>query len=345
MRRPGKLLIDPQAALARLVVGSNLSSQEMEHLFGSLMDGELSDALKAALLVALAMKGESAEEVAGAAAAMRRRVVRVQARRENVVDTCGTGGDGKGTFNISTLAGLVVAAAGVPVAKHGNRAASSRCGSADLLEARGVPIDLSPVQMGRCLRRTGFAFLMAPTCHPAMRFAGPVRRELGFRTIFNLVGPLVNPAGVGCQLLGVFAAEFQRPLAEVLRNLGCRSAWVIHGEEGLDELSPRGPTRVVELKDGSLGEFRVEPRDAGLAVHSLDEIRGGSPQENAAVVERVLAGEPGAHLDAVLFNAAAALVVAGRAADLAAGVELARESVAGGAARDKLERLRRWEAA
>ncbi len=333
-------MLDPQQALARLVSGSGLSSSEMEHLFGRLMDGELDDSFKAALLVALAMKGESAEEVAGAAAAMRRRVVRVPTERDNVVDTCGTGGDGKGTFNISTAAALTAAAAGVPVAKHGNRAVSSRSGSADVLAALGVTIDLSPERSALSLQQVGIAFLFAPKHHPAMREVMPVRNSLGIRTIFNVLGPLTNPAGARRQVVGVYSERLVDLVADVLARLGSEHALVVHGADGLDELTTTGPTRVAEVRDGRVESYDVTPETFGLERVPLAALAGGEPQKNAERMMAVLAGDPGPLADITAFNAGAAIHVAGLAESLAEGVERAQQTLSSGEACHKLEELR-----
>ncbi len=333
-------MLDPQQALARLVSGEGLSSHEMEHLFGRLMDGGLSDPLKAALLVALAMKGESAEEVAGAAAAMRRRVIRVPTRRDNVVDTCGTGGDGKGPFNISTAAALTAAAAGVPVAKHGNRSVSSRSGSADVLAALGVAIDLPPQRAAECLEQVGIAFLFAPKLHPAMREVMPVRNLLGIRTIFNLLGPLTNPAGARRQVVGVYAERLVGLVAEVLMRLGSDHALVVHGADGLDELTTTAPTHVAEVLDGRVESYDLTPEGFGFERVPLESLAGGDPESNAERMLAVLAGEPGPLADITALNAGAAIYVAGLADRLAAGVQRAGQVLGSGAAREKLEELK-----
>lgn len=330
----------PNAALRRLMQGDSLSRDEMEALFGQLMDGGLSDALKAALLVALAMKRESAAEIAGAAAAMRRRVLRIPHRRAPVVDTCGTGGDGKGTFNISTAAALVAAAAGVAVAKHGNRSVSSRSGSADVLAALGVDIETTPEAAGRALDAIGIAFLFAPRLHPAMREVMPVRRELGVRTVFNLLGPLTNPAGASRQVLGVYAAELVEVIGQVLADLGSEHALVVHGADGLDEITLSGPTRVAEVRRGAVTVRTVEPEDFGLERVPVAALLGGDPAHNAGLLRGVLAGERGPLADVTALNAGAAIHVAGLAVDLAAGLARARQAIASGAALAKLEALR-----
>ncbi len=336
--------IDPRDAVGRVVAGHDLGRDETEELFGLLMDGGLSDPLKAALLVALRMKGETPAEIAGAAAAMRRRVIAIPHRREGVVDTCGTGGDGRGTFNISTAAALVAAAAGVPVAKHGNRSVSSRSGSADVLAALGVAIEVEPETAAAALEQVGIAFLFAPRLHPAMREVMPVRRELGMRTIFNVLGPLTNPAGARRQVMGVYARELVERLARVLAELGAEHALVVHGEDGLDEITTTGRTWVAEVRDGEVRLAVLEPEALGLPRARLADLAGGTPEENAATMERVLGGEAGAIADVVAANAGAALYVAGRVATLPEGVAAAREVLASGKAAAKLEELRRFRA-
>ncbi|HEX5758033.1 MAG TPA: anthranilate phosphoribosyltransferase [Thermoanaerobaculia bacterium] len=337
-------MIAPRDALARVAAGQDLRREETEELFGQLMDGALSEPLTAALLVALRMKGEAVAEIAGAAAAMRRRVLAVPHRREGVVDTCGTGGDGRGTFNISTAAAFVVAAAGVPVAKHGNRSVSSRSGSADVLAALGVEIETTPEAAAAALDMVGIAFLFAPRLHPAMREVMPVRRELGLRTIFNLLGPLTNPAGARRQVVGVYAEELVERLARVLADLGAEHALVVHGSDGLDEITTTGATRVAEVRGGEVRLATVAPEGLGLARATLADLAGGSPEENAAAMERLLAGAGGPLADIVAANAGAALYVGGAAAGLREGVERAREVLASGAAAGKLEELRSFRA-
>ncbi|HXT49480.1 MAG TPA: anthranilate phosphoribosyltransferase [Thermoanaerobaculia bacterium] len=330
-------------ALRRLLAREDLSREETEQLFGQLMDGALDAAQKSALLVALAMKGESAAEIAGAAAAMRRRVVPIPHSRELAVDTCGTGGDGRGTFNVSTAAALVAAAGGAAIAKHGNRSVSSRSGSADVLAALGVTIEVDPAVAARALDEIGIAFLFAPRLHPAMREVMPVRRALGVRTVFNLLGPLTNPAGAQAQVLGVYGRDKVELLARVLLELGVRHALVVHGSDGLDEITTTGPTSVAEVRDGELRSYEVEPEELGLSRVPLAALQGGAPEENAARMEALLAGngEP-ALAEIVAANAGAALYVGGRAATLREGVEQARALLAGAAAARKLAELRQY---
>ncbi len=329
------------AALERLIAGDSLGRDEMEELMGRLMDGELSEPAKAALLAALATKGETVAEIAGAAAAMRQRVIAIPHRRQRVVDTCGTGGDGKGTFNISTAAALVAAAAGAAVAKHGNRSVSSRSGSADVLAALGVEIETSPERAGASLDEIGIAFLFAPGLHPAMREVVPVRKALGVRTIFNVLGPLTNPAGARRQVVGVYSAGLVERVARVLAELGAEHALVVHGEDGLDEITTTGATLVGEVRAGAVRTWSLDPRPLGIARASPRDLAGGEPQDNARAMERLLAGEPGPLADVVALNAAAALRVSGVADDLASGLELARAAIADGAAARKLDELRR----
>ena len=330
-------------ALRRLLARKDLTREETEQLFGQLMDGALDAAQKSALLVALAMKGESPAEIAGAAAAMRRRVVPIPHSRPLAVDTCGTGGDGRGTFNISTAAALVAAAGGAAIAKHGNRSVSSRSGSADVLAALGVAIEVDAAVAARALDEIGIAFLFAPRLHPAMREVMPVRRALGVRTVFNLLGPLTNPAGAQAQVLGVYARDKVELLARVLLELGVRHALVVHGSDGLDEITTTGPTFVAEVRDGELRTYAIEPEELGLRRVALASLSGGAPEENAAHMETLLAGAGDEALaEIVAANAGAALYVGGRAATLRDGVEQAQALLAGGAAARKLAELRTY---
>ncbi|HVR30394.1 MAG TPA: anthranilate phosphoribosyltransferase [Thermoanaerobaculia bacterium] len=328
-----------RAALERWIAGHDLDRAEMEALFGRLMDGAISPILQAALLAALATKGETAAEIAGAARAMRARAIRVPHHREGVVDTCGTGGDGGGTFNISTAAALVAAAAGVPMAKHGNRSVSSRCGSADVLEALGVAVQVTPESAARALDEIGIAFLFAPSLHPAMKQVMPVRRELGVCTVFNLLGPLVNPAGARRQLLGVPQPRWVDTHAAVLAELGCDHALVVHGD-GLDEITTTGETTIAEVRDGEVSRYTVRPEDFGLARARRGALAGGDIGENAGIMLRVLRGEPGPLYDVTALNAGGAIYVGGLAASLAGGVARAREVLDGGDALARLEALR-----
>lgn len=328
---------DLRAFLRAVTAGRDLAAHEAEALFATIMDGGASPVLIGALLTALRTKGETVEEIAGAARVMRARAERCETSRAPLVDTCGTGGDSSGTFNVSTTAAFVAVAAGVAVAKHGNRAASSRSGSADVLEAMGAAIDLPPAAAGRCLDEVGLAFLFAPRFHPAMRHAVEARREIGIRTIFNLLGPLTNPAGATRQVVGVPSAHWVEPLARVLRDLGTEHALVVHGEERLDEISVAGPTRVAEVRMGEVETRVVTPADLGLTTPTAGSIRGGNAAENARTTEAILAGR-GSPAQAALTaaNAGAALYVGGAAATLREGVGLAREVLAGGSAVDVL---------
>ncbi len=342
--------------IRKLVDGRDLARGEMIDAMDALMGGEATPAQTAAFLTALRVKGETVDEIVGAARVMRERATpipvpgpagpgvsvdrdEINVEHETVLDTCGTGGDATHTFNISTTTAFVVAGAGITVAKHGNRAVSSRCGSADVLEALGVNLDVTPGQVGGFLREIGIGFLYAPLLHSAMRHVAPVRREMGIRTIFNLLGPLTNPAGAHRQVLGVYRGDLVGVLARVLGELGSERALVVHGADGLDELTITGPTRVAELRGGAVTEYEVRPGAFGLAEASIDAIRGGDARENAVIVRAVLSGEPGPRRDVVLLNAGAALAVAGAAPDIAAGVRLAGEVIDDGRALEKLDRL------
>jgi len=325
--------------LARLARGETLSAEESEAAFGVIMEGEATPAQIAGLLMAMRVRGETVAELVGAVRAMRSRMVAVVAPPE-AMDVCGTGGDGAGTLNVSTAVSFVVAACGVPVAKHGNRALSSRAGGADVLTALGVNVDLPFERLSAVLEKAGCAFLFAPRHHAALRHAAGPRVELGTRTIFNLLGPLANPARVRRQLTGTFDPAWARPMAETLGELGTECAWIVHGQ-GLDELTLAGESEVVELRGGQMRQFRVAPEDAGLGRAPAEAIRGGDGVENAAAMERLLRGERGAYRDTVLLNAAAALIVADRAADLRDGAGQAARALDGGGALARLDALRR----
>lgn len=326
-------------AIKRVVDGRHLGRDEMRAVFGDVMDGRTTDVQKSAFLVALRMKGETPDEIAGAALAMRERVTPLDVDAVNLVDTCGTGGDGRGTFNVSTIAAIVAAGAGAKVAKHGNRAVSSSCGSADLLAALGVNIDLDAARMSAVLRRTGIAFLFAPKLHPAMSAVAGVRRELGVRTIFNVLGPLTNPAFARRQVLGVYAERLVDVVARVLAALGAEHALVVHSRDGLDEISVSAPTVVCEVRDGEVRSYELTPDDLGLATHALDDLLGGDAAMNATIARAILEGAGGARHDIIVANAGAALYVAGLAPAIRDGVALARESLASGRALAKLEEL------
>ena len=324
--------------LAYVADGGRLSQAQAEEAFEIIMSGQATPSQIGGFLMALRVRGETVDELVGAARVMRAKALRIHAPA-GAIDTCGTGGDASGTYNISTGAALVVAACGVPVAKHGNRALSSRSGSADVLAALGVNIDADMALVTESLRSVNIGFLMAPRHHAAMRHVGPTRVELGTRTIFNLLGPLSNPAGATRQLLGVFHRQWVKPLAEVLGLLGSERAWVVHGSDGLDELTTTGVSYVAELKEGKVTTFELTPEDAGLSRATSEALKGGDPAANAAAIRDMLAGKPGAYRDIVLLNAAAALMVAGKTQDLKAGVALASEAIASGHARSTLEQL------
>jgi anthranilate phosphoribosyltransferase len=328
-----------QQALARLLDGHDLSRDEARGVMGTIMSGEATPAQIAGFLIALRAKGETADEIAGCAEAMREHALPVRPERDDLVDTAGTGGDGARTINISTAAALVAAAAGAGVAKHGNRAVSSACGSADVLEALGFDLELPPERVARSIDELGFGFLFAPTHHPAMRHAAPVRRELAARTVFNVLGPLTNPAGARAQVVGVYAPELVRTIAEVLAQLGATRAFVVHGAGGIDELSPAGPNFVCEVVNGQIRARNIDPLEFGLPRSDPAELRGGSPAENAAAIRAVLAGEDGGRRSAILLNAAGAIAAGGHAEDLREGLELAREAVDSGAAAARLDAL------
>jgi anthranilate phosphoribosyltransferase len=330
----------PSAVVAesidRLLDGEDLGREGAERTLSEVLSGEAGEAQTAGLLIALRAKGETAEELAGLAAALRARAEHVSAPEGPVVDTCGTGG-GRPTFNISTTAAFVAAGAGAVVAKHGNRSATSKCGSADVLEALGARIDLSPAAVGECLAETGVGFMFAPSHHPAFRHVVPVRRELGVRTVFNLLGPLTNPAGAERQLLGVADATYLERLGRALSQLGSRHAMLVRGRDGMDELSTASPSDVVEVRDGTVSKLVVDPAELGLAPPPADGLTGGDPGRNAEITRAVLDGASGPARDVVVLNAGAAVMVAGLAPDLAAGVRAAAESIDGGAAAARLE--------
>jgi anthranilate phosphoribosyltransferase len=322
--------------LGRVVAGHRLTEDEAGEAMGAIMDGEATPAQIGGLLAAMAVRGETEDEIVGFARAMRSRGLPL--RSQGAVDTCGTGGDGSGTFNISTVASLVVAGCGVPVAKHGNRAVSGSCGSADVLEQLGVRIDAPLETVQRCLDDAGWAFLFAPAFHSSTRHAAVPRRELGVRTVFNLLGPLTNPALPEAQVVGVPRPELTELMARCLGRLGVRRAWVVHGA-GLDELSPAAPSRVSECREGTVRTFTIEADAAGCAPCAVDDLRGGDAAHNAVIARDILGGQAGAPREAVVLNAAAALLVAGHAADLAEGAGRAREALDGGAAAAVLERV------
>jgi anthranilate phosphoribosyltransferase len=337
-------------AVRTLVDRRDLTRIEAAAAMDAIMSGAATNAQIAAFLTALRMKGETVEELIGFAQVMRQKVARVRTRtdevaaltgtdREMLIDTCGTGGDASGSFNVSTATAFVVAGSGLKVAKHGNRSASSLCGSADVVETLGVNLDLTPTQVGRCVDDVGIGFLYAPLLHTAMKHVMAARRELGFRTVFNLLGPLTNPAGANAQVIGVAAAALTEPLARVLAELGTFRAFVVHGADGLDEISNTGESRVSEVREGVVRTFAVRPEDFGLPRASIGDLRGGDREQNAQIIRAIVDGERGPRRDIVLMNTAAALVAGTTARDLKEGVEVAARSIDTGAARDKLDRL------
>ena len=328
-------------AIGEIVKGHSLGADDMSLVMEEVMTGQATPAQIGGLLAALSMKGESAAEIAGAARTMRARAVRVKTRSTDLIDTCGTGGDGKRTFNISTTVAFVAAGAGVPVAKHGNRAVSSGCGSADVLEALAVKVDLGPEAVAACIDGAGIGFMFAPIFHTAMRHAVGPRKELGFRTIFNVLGPLANPAGVERQVLGVFDPDLAGVMAQVLVELGTKHSLVVHGAGQTDELTTAGPNLVHECRDGRIRSYTISPRDVGLDQAPLSTLTGGDAGRNAKIVLAVLRGEPGPCRDVVLLNAAAAFIAADRVPDFPAGLRMAGESIDSGRALESLERLRK----
>ena len=327
-----------KALIGKAANGATLSREEAARGFQTMMSGEATPSQMGALLMALRVRGETVDEITGAVSAMREKMLRVRAPAE-AVDVVGTGGDASGSFNISTCAALIVAGAGVPVAKHGNRALSSRSGAADVLSALGVNIELAPEGVSRCIEQAGIGFMFAPAHHPAMKNVGPTRVELGTRTIFNLLGPLSNPAGVKRQMVGVFSRHWIEPLALVLKNLGSQCVWVVHGSDGLDEITTAGTTYVAALQDGQVRTFEITPEEAGLQRVKPDALRGGGADENARALSDVLKGAKGAFRDVAVLNAAAGLMVAGRAKDLKMAVALAQKSIDSGEAEGRLQRL------
>ena len=331
--------MDMPTAIRTIMAGHDLSPEDMTSVMHTIMTGQATPAQIGGFLVGLHMKGETVTEIAAAAGVMRQLAVRVPAHGSHLVDTCGTGGDASNTFNISTASALVAAAAGARVAKHGNRSVSGKSGSADVLEAAGVKIDLAPERVGAGIDSVGVGFLFAPLYHGAMKYAIGPRREMGVRTVFNLLGPLTNPAGAPNQLLGVFADDWVESLAHVLKRLGSRHVMVVHAEDGLDEISIGAPTRVAELKDGEVQVYRITPEEFGLPRHPLDSLRVEGPEQSLAILRGVLANLPGPALDIVLLNAGAGIYTAGLAGDLKEGMARARQAIASGAAAEVLERL------
>jgi anthranilate phosphoribosyltransferase len=329
---------DLKGLISLTAQGKSLSRAEAEEAFNIMMSGEATPAQIGGLLMALRVRGESIDEITGAVTVMRQKMTRIDAPA-GAIDVCGTGGDGAHTLNISTAVAFVCAGCGVKVAKHGNRAASSKSGAADVLAALGVNIDADLAVVQKALWEVGTTFLWAQRHHSAMRHVGPTRTELGTRTIFNIMGPISNPAGVTRQLIGVFSPQWQEPIAQVLNNLGTEHAWVVHGSDGLDEITVTGPTEVCELKHGQIRHFQVAPEDLGLSRATAADIRGGDPESNAEAIRALFDGKPGAYRDIVIMNAAGALVVAGAAADFVAGAQLAADSIDLGKARATLDQL------
>ena len=329
---------DLKSIIGKVATGATLSREEAASAFDSMMSGEATPSQMGGLLMALRVRGETVDEITGAVAAMRAKMLRVDAPAD-AIDIVGTGGDGSGSVNVSTCAAFVVAGAGVPVAKHGNRALSSRSGAADVLSALGVKIDIKPDHVGRCVHEAGIGFMFAPAHHPAMKNVGPTRVELATRTIFNLLGPLSNPASVRRQMVGVFSRQWVLPLAQVLKNLGSEQVWVVHGSYGLDEITLSGPTFVAALENGTIRSFEVTPEDAGLSRVGGDALKGGDAAANAVALQSVLDGMPSPFRDVALLNAAAALIAAGRTATLKEGVAIGRNSLDSGAAAAKLKHL------
>ncbi|MEE3261819.1 MAG: anthranilate phosphoribosyltransferase [Candidatus Latescibacterota bacterium] len=329
-----------QAAIGRLIAGESLDRDEARGVMEQIMSGDATDAQIGGFLMALRAKGETIDEIAGFAETMRAKATKITGGKVPLVDTCGTGGDASGTFNISTTVAFVAAGAGLTVAKHGNRAMSSRCGSADVLAQLGVNVEATPDQVGHCLDEAGIGFLFAPALHGAMKHAIGPRKELGTRTVFNVLGPLTNPAGAKRQLIGVFAPDLTETMAGVLGALGSERAFVVHGHDGLDELTLTGPSRVTELADGATKTYDVTPEDFGLQRVSVDQLAGGDAAQNAAILTSILDGELGPAADVVVMNAAAAIVAGGVSRDLASGVKVARDSIEFGKARASLDRLR-----
>ena len=329
---------DLKSIIGKVATGATLSREEAASAFDSMMSGEATPSQMGGLLLALRVRGETVDEITGAVTAMRAKMLRVDAPAD-AIDIVGTGGDGSGSVNVSTCAAFIAAGAGIPVAKHGNRALSSRSGAADVLSALGVKIDIKPDHVGRCVHEAGIGFMFAPAHHPAMKNVGPTRVELATRTIFNLLGPLSNPASVRRQMVGVFSRQWVLPLAQVLKNLGSEQVWVVHGSDGLDEITLTGPTFVAALENGTIRSFEVTPEDAGLSRVDGDALKGGDAAANAVALQSVLDGVPSPFRDVALLNAAAALIAAGRTATLKEGVAIGRNALDSGAAAAKLKHL------
>jgi len=336
-------------SISKIVGRSDLTREEMTACMNEIMTGEATQAQIGSFITAMRLKGETVEEITGAAMVMREKAVRIDIRvlasnisNDIAVDTCGTGGSGTNSFNISTASAFVVSGAGLKVAKHGNRGVSSQCGSADVIKALGVNIDISPEKVKECIQKIGIGFLFAPIFHGAMKYAIGPRREIGIRTIFNILGPLTNPANANCQVLGVYNGQLTEVMASVLKNLGTKRAFVVHGQDGLDEITITGKTKVSELKNGKVRTFSVAPKDFGVKSARLEDIKGGNVEENASIVREVLEGKEGPRQDIVLINASSALVAGEMARDFKQGVDIARESIRSGKARQKLEQLKQF---
>jgi len=327
-----------RALIAKVATAAPLTREEATLAFDRMMSGEATPSQMGALLMGLRVRGETVDEITGAVTTMRAKMLKVAAPPD-AVDIVGTGGDASGSYNISTCAAFIAAGAGIPIAKHGNRALSSKSGSADVLGALGVTIDLNPAQVGRCIREAGIGFMFAPAHHPAMKNVGPTRVELGTRTIFNLLGPLSNPAGVKRQMIGVFSRQWIEPMAHVLKNLGADAIWVVHGSDGLDEITTTGPTAVAALENGQVRTFEIDPADLGIKRASAEDLRGGDAERNAAALLEVLGGARTPFRDIAVINAGAAIVVAGKAKDLKAGIAQAEQSIDSGAAKARLDKL------
>jgi anthranilate phosphoribosyltransferase len=328
-------------AISKVIDGADLSQEEAAAAMNEIMSGEATPAQIACFITALRIKGETVDEITGCAKVMREKVTRIESQADLLVDTCGTGGDGAHTFNISTTAALVAAGAGLHIAKHGNRSVSSRCGSADVLKALGVNIEADAATVGRCIDEVGIGFLFAPALHPAMKYAIGPRREIGIRTIFNILGPLTNPAGAKYQVLGVYAPELTETLANVLKNLGSDHVFVVHGADGLDEITITDKTHVSQLADGQVRSFTIDPEDFGISKSDISSLVGGTAEENARMTLDILKGEKGPKRDIVLLNSAAAIMAGGKAANLVEGIQLAAESIDSGKALGKLELLKK----
>ncbi|MET0606851.1 MAG: anthranilate phosphoribosyltransferase [Beijerinckiaceae bacterium] len=329
---------DFKPLIAKVATGASLSRQEANSAFDALLSGQVTAAQAGAFLMALRVRGETVDEIAGAVTAMRDKMLRVEAPPDSV-DIVGTGGDGSGSYNVSTLAAIIAAACGATVAKHGNRAASSKSGAADVLTALGVKVGIEPAGVSRCIAEAGVGFMFAPAHHASMRHVGPVRVEMGTRTIFNLLGPLSNPAGARRQMIGVFAESWLEPLAQVLKSLGSDHVWLVHGSDGLDEITTTGPTRAIELKGGAIRPFVIEPAKLGIAKADIKDLKGGDAMHNATALRAVLYGEKTPYRDIAALNAAAGLVVAGKAEDLANGLKQATQAIDSGAAARTLDKL------